>query len=897
MKNLFLLFSTLLLSVAAYGFGDEDPLKTLLSKLEKLRTDYPYEKVHLHLDKPYYTVGDTIWFKTYVVNGENQLSGLSRIVYVELINEKDSIKRSLRLPLTAGLGWGDFILADSLKEGNYRIRAYTNWMRNFGEEYFYDKTLKIGNAYSNDILAKADYSYSKIGTHEKVEVTLSYKDFEGKPLAKKEVSYEVKLNFRDIIKGKGITDDNGILAFSFINTQPFILKSGKINTAIKVDNRFMTKNFPIQSTNNDVDVQFFPEGGQLVNHIRSKVAFKALKSDGLSTSVSGYIIDQNKKKITEFQSTHAGMGCFFIEPETNTSYTAIIKHEDGTERQIALPKALNEGYVLALNNVSDSTNLYLKISASPELVTGKDIILVAQSNHVIQYVSKTKLDKPILSTTLPKKRFPTGILQLTLFSPDYQPMAERLIFIQNNDNLKFRVSTDKTEYSSREKVKMALEVKDDKGNPVQGSFSVAITDYTKVPVNESDENSILSNLLLTTLIQGYIENPNYYFTSVNENKIKDLDNLLLTQGWRRFIWKNILNNAYPPLIFSPEQDFKISGKVLTASGKPVARGKVTLFSTSGTTLTLDTITNMQGEFTFSDLVFEENTKFVIRAENSDGRKNVEIEVNQIPPQLVTRNKNAPEIEININNTLLPYIKNSTERLNELTKYGLAKKSIQLAEVKVTEKKPLVKNSSNLNGAGNADQIITGDQLKNCITLIQCLQRTIRGVIFSGGLPYNTRGNRLMNVMVDGTFTAPDYINIVNPEDVESIEVIRNGSNLAIYGLQAGNGILMINTKHGELNYSATNYAKGALSYTPQGYYIGRDFYAPTYEIQTTSKIKDLRTTIYWKPNIVTDASGKASIEFYTADTAGTYRTVIEGLTLDGKLGRTVYMYQVNKINK
>ena len=145
-KYLILLFSVIA-SLIVLGFvRDDEPLKKILQQIEKYRLQYPQEKIHLHMDKPYYAIGDNIWFKAYVVTAEkNELSDLSKILYVELINDKDSVKQSLALPLTMGLAWGDFSLSDSLKEGNYRIRAYTNWMRNFGEEYFFDKTFTIGN--------------------------------------------------------------------------------------------------------------------------------------------------------------------------------------------------------------------------------------------------------------------------------------------------------------------------------------------------------------------------------------------------------------------------------------------------------------------------------------------------------------------------------------------------------------------------------------------------------------------------------------------------------------------------------------------------------------------------------------------------------------------------------
>ncbi|HEY0769833.1 MAG TPA: Ig-like domain-containing protein, partial [Sphingobacteriaceae bacterium] len=208
-----------LLFISSFAYGQmpaDDHLKKVISQLQQYQVDRPYEKIHLHLDKPYYAIGDNIWFKAYVVQAEkNQPSYLSKILYVELINEKDSIKQTLKLPVFVGLAWGEFSLKDSLKEGNYRIRAYTNWMRNFGEDYFFDKTITIGNAITNNIITGVNYSYSKDGVAQKVTADLSYKDINGNAVAGKDVVYEVQLDAKTVSKGKGKTDGQGNLSLSF----------------------------------------------------------------------------------------------------------------------------------------------------------------------------------------------------------------------------------------------------------------------------------------------------------------------------------------------------------------------------------------------------------------------------------------------------------------------------------------------------------------------------------------------------------------------------------------------------------------------------------------------------------------------------------------------------------
>ncbi|MDB5013914.1 MAG: hypothetical protein JWQ25_2116, partial [Daejeonella sp.] len=564
MKNRFLVLFIILAAIA-FGFAvDDEPVKKILTQLEKYRADYPQEKVHIHLDKPYYAIGDNIWFKAYVVNAEkNQLSNLSKILYVELINEKDSVKQSVMLDLKAGLAWGDFMLTDSLREGNYRIRAYTTWMRNFGNEYYFDKTISIGNSVSNNIYTDATYTFTRISeNNHKVVANIKYTYLDGVPVSKKEVTYDVQLNFRSVAKGKGITDNNGNLKITFTNNQPFILKTGKISTTVKLEESIVNKIIPIKATSNDGDVKFFPESGDLVAGLRSKVAFKAVGADGLSIPISGFISDNTAGKVAEFQTDYGGMGSFNVLPEAGKTYAAQVKFEDGSEKTFLLPRVLPQGYVLSVNNLNPE-KLIVKVQASESIISDGEITLVAQSNGNTLYVSKSKFDSRTLLAEIPKTRFPTGIIQFTLFSQQNEPLAERLIFMNHSDQLNLSVKSDKAVYAKRGKVKIAVDVKDVTGKPVIGSFSLAVTDESKTPYDENKETTIMSNLLLTSDLKGYIEQPNYYFSGVTEAKVKHLDNLMLTQGWRRFTWKNILSNNFTNLSFQPETTVQISGSVKT----------------------------------------------------------------------------------------------------------------------------------------------------------------------------------------------------------------------------------------------------------------------------------------------------------------------------------------------
>lgn len=874
--------------------AQEDPLNGLISKLQRVLEDYPQEKVHIHTDKPYYVVGDSLWFKGYIVNAEkNGLSGLSKILYVDLINERDSIKKSLRIPVVLGLAWGDMVLTDSLTEGNYRLRAYTNWMRNFGEEYYFDKVIRIGRSLPDQVHASVNYTFSKTAGGENIRAEILYVDGEGKPVSSRDVSYSIELDNRVVSRGKGETDDAGKLTIEFTNKQSFLLKSGRIFTQVETgEKRFQNKSFLIKATNAEVDVQFFPEGGQLIAGSRGRVAFKAVGADGLSRTVSGVLKDQTGAVIREFSTEHAGMGAFVFTPAQGATYSATMTFEDGSQKTLDLPKVLASGYNLFVNN-QDDTSIKVSISASADLLGPSPVTLIAESNGVVKFAGRNMLNKPNLVASIPKDRFQTGIVRLTLFSAGMTPVAERLVFVRRTPTIEMTIENNKPEYGLREKVDMSLKTRDGANAPVAVAYSLAVINESKIPSDEDDETTILSNLLLSSDLKGYIEKPNYYFSSVSEVKDQHLDLLMMTQGWSRFTWKNTLAGIFPNIVFKPETGISISGTVKTLGGKPVANGKVMILASKGDGLLLDTVTGADGRFSFDDLKFTDSTRFVIQARNAKDKRNVEIELDRVPPQLVTKSKNSPDIVLNVNASMLPYLQVRRDEYAELRKRGLVRRNILLDEVRVSEKKPPLKNSSNLNGAGRADAVITGDKLRNCVTIEQCLQGQVAGVVFRNGIAYSTRSmNTPMQIIVDGMYVEPDYLTIIQPFDVESIEVLRTIGNTAIYGMRGGGGVLVINTRRGEPNY-AYSYAPGITTYSPAGYHVAREFYSPNYDSPKLNKtLPDLRTTVLWVPHGVTDSSGKGKMSYFTSDNPGVYKVVAEGLDSKGGIFRKVFRYTV-----
>nr|WP_067053140.1 TonB-dependent receptor plug domain-containing protein [Mucilaginibacter sp. L294] len=880
--------------IGIYSFNADDIITRLQRQLDKWSDSHPIEKVHLHLDKPYYTAGDDIWFKAYVITGPmHRLQPDSGILNVELIDAQDSIKQSLKLQLHNGLAYGDFALPDTLHEGNYRIRAYTQYMLNAGSDYIFDRVISIGNVITNKVFTKTTFNTTTQNGRNAVTADINYTDANGIVYAGNAVSYSVMLNNKVLAKGKGVTDANGNMHISLPADNADLLKQGRIVTGISgAGDGTVHKNIPIRTMAGYADVQFFAEGGNMVNGVPAKIAYKAIGTDGLGITIKGTVTNNKGEETAQINPSHLGMGVFIFTPQSGDSYKANIVYPDGTKASVALPKATDNGYVLKV--IEQGAN-DLRIAIAAAKGTTSPFVLVGQSAGKVYYSARSTAGGDAFSTIVPKSKFPSGIVQFTMFSESGEPLNERLVFIQNPaDKLNLSVTAGNQNYQPRQKVNLNIDAKDNDGKPVVGSFSISVTDETKVPVDEDTENNIFASLLLTSDLKGYIEQPSYYFNSNNEKTRADLDVLMLTQGYHRFEWKRVLNDTPSPNQYAVQKTFTISGRVTTPSGAPVANGKVELINFGDGVLQVDTLTDQNGRFAFTDIIYADSLKFLIQARNAKNKRDVVIKMDTVPLPSAANYKNYADYNVSTGNSISVYAQNSKLLYFEQIKAGLGNHIISLKEVLIREKRIALKHSANLNGPGNADQVLLSKDLVNygCVRLADCLQGRLLGVLFNNGVPVTTRGGGRMLIVIDGMNSDAMYMNTLTVNDIQSIEVLRNISTAGIYGGRGGNGVLVITTKRGdEPTYYPQQFSKGIIPYQPKGVYKSRAFYSPKYDAKTNRKIADLRTTVYWKPDVVTPG-GKAMVEYFNAGSAGTYRVIVEGVDSEGNIGRQVFRYKV-----
>lgn len=917
MKTKLTIFVTILLTgllglMLSFINKADDPVDKIVAALQKWADVNPQEKVYLQTDKPYYLVGDTIWFKAYVTTGaKHQLSAISGALYVDLITEGDSLAKQLKLPITTGMAVGNFILDDDLiHEGNYRIRAYTQWMRNAGPEYFYDRTFSIGNSIANTVFAKIDYVYTTNGNKTKIKAILKYTDLKGKPLADKQVSYLLRKSWEVISEGGGKTNAMGELSINLPNKNPNALSQTYLTTKITIaGDEVVAKNFPIKTASLQSDVQFFPEGGSLIAGIKSRVAFKATAPNGLGANIGGSIVDNSDKEVAKIETKHLGMGYFTLTPQAGKTYSAKVTYPDGSSNTVKLPDVATDGYALSVFQTAKNDSVLVKVGASANTLRGgsQNLSLVGQSNGKVYFSTSVPVNKQFTLLYFPIKEVPSGIMQFTLFSADAQPLNERIIFIQNKDDINLNISSNKQTYNRREKVQLAIDAKDGAGNPVAGNFSISVVSETAVPSDEVNENSIFSQLLLSSDIKGYIEKPNYYFVNQNDETRENLDILMLTQGYRRFAWKNVLSGTPPVPYFTPEKlGTEISGIIMGYNKKPVAYARVAILNNK-TGFFRDTVADQNGRFKFRRILFTQGAQFTIHGANAKGKGRVIVKLNNYQKANVIANPNIGDINPDIPQQTKATIDNDIKQDQDLVKHGLISRVQQLKEVRIRAAKARV-GTANIK-ENQADEVYRPDSRQPCSTLRECLEEMYHSRIrFTsvvsqdyGMLWIPTYQNQRYVVLIDSVRVTPEQYQDLLTDSVTNINKIylvheSTAVQMKLLGMYAGQykpplpPVLAIYTKNGNFRYTKSD---GTIDYSPKGYDLTRVFYSPKYDRpQDGPTPADLRSTIYWNPAVLTRTVGRAGLSYFNSDQTGTYRVTIEGIDADGHLGRKIYRYTV-----
>jgi hypothetical protein len=800
-------FSLIFSIISFQKTGAQQIKKETSGEQDKKKITLFFEKVYLHTDRTYYCSGDDIWFKAYLVNAISNIPmETSKNLYVDLISSDAKIIDHKLIHLDMGFGNGDFKLPDSIPSGTYKLRAYTNWIRNFGDIFLFEKEL---NVYSIPDIKP------KITIHEKQKPT----------------------------------------------------------------------------------IQFFPESGSLIYETLNNIAFKALDENGKGCNATGAIVSSDNDTICWFKSSYLGMGTFAFLSLPDKKYYATGIINNSIPFKTELPQPLIKGYGMRIYD-SDTSCFYASIYTNQATLNdnpNNQLIINCLSHNKNCFTGKFLINSENKDIRIPKKNFPGGMVSITLYDSLIRPQCQRLFYVNKKDNIHITLSTDKQVYQPREKVSVNIKVTDNDGLPVKTQLSLTATDNDMVP---EDFSNIVSYLMLESEIKGKIEHPKNYFDPNNPLRFRQLDLLLLTQGWRDFLWRRV-KDSIPRIKYMVEPGITLSGKVRQKLiDHPIPNADITLYIPKAKNNTFFfTKTNEDGNYYLFGIEFYGKQNLIVTTSNEKGKNKGWIFLDN--PD-TTRYPVIPFASATDEFVNKSKFKEESRYQNNISKKNLLTDTIQLKEIvisaaKIKEDKQIKNHIIETGSRPDYIYKIGADDYNydlSSFLLMKVPKSRLSNdpSAVSGGpanrVLFNVSGSEQPpRFIIDGrSFKKGDlsdenFIYDIPLEGIETIMVsftdVYSGSSDV--GFSAGVAISIITNPNA---FQKKNFYTTSKSL--EGYYEARTFYSPLYpDAQTANKQPDLRNTIYWNPKLTTDKNGECTFTYYNTDKENQVKVSAEGLTDKG----------------
>ena len=762
--------------------------EALLAVQEKLavytKTQLP-EKVFVHTDKNFYTAGEIVWYKLYVVDGVfHKPLNASKVGYVELLDKNNTPVFRAKLALDEKGGSASIQLPLGLPSGYYTLRGYTNWMKNMGVAHFFEKSLAI------------------------------------------------------------------------INT----LKSPE------------TKAEKLQPS---YKLQLFPEGGNLVNGLPSKVAFHLTnKLKGISGK--GYLLDAKNDTLASFIPYKFGMGHFDLTPQSGNAYRVTFVIEDGQTISEVLPTAFDRGYTMRLEDAgNDKVKLTIQTNEQADY---PEVYLLAQTRQVVKTVQKNVTTGGTAIFLIDKKSLGEGVSQFTLFDSERKPVCERLYFIPPTATKERNLVTAKAVFNTREKVELSLNATPGE----QESLSLAVYQLDELQADE--DISIEQYLWLTSELNGLIEHPAFYFSKNNKDAAQAADYLMLTHGWRRFKWEDALKSV--PVIKFPRERFGhiVTGKVTDVRTNTPASGIQVFLSVPNTSQKLFTaVSNTAGLVQFNVMGYYGSGEMVAQT-NIQRDSFFKVEILSPFAEMYT-NSAYPRLDV------LP--SQQTALVNH--SIGMQAQHLYISDSINRFYRPSLADSFVFYG-----QPLHRYKLDDYVrfnTMEEVLREYVRQV--SVGVKGNGASLRFkmfheinrdlysddMLVMVDGVpLFDPNKVFQLDPLKIKQLDIINRNY---VFGPTSFRGLANFSSYNGF--YEGVELDARAITIDYEGLQLHREFYSPDYstDMQRSSRLPDLRSTLYWQPKVNTQ-----QLSFYTGDNKGHYLIVLQGIDADGTMVYTTSQFEV-----
>lgn len=531
-------------------------LVRLMQRVWTFNQEVPQEKVYMHFDNTGYFKGEKMWFKAYVVRTDTGMpTDMSAVLYAELVDPSGEVIQKRKVYIDKGMAVGDFSLDTLYVTGFYEVRAYTRYMMNWGGNGIFSRVFPI----FKQPRRAGDYSRMEIDQFSYRKRQPNYREVPHEMLTKEE-------------KAKG--------------------------------NQLKMKRLP----HGQVHVNFYPEGGNLVEGLTSKVAFAVNDDLGKDFDVEGVILDENGELVRGAVTFKNGRGYFDITPDDEPKYLQLTT-ADGKKQKFELPEAMPEGISLTLNTLGDPDVVAMMTStrAMHDRMVGYTLM---HDGRII--ACDTMTCRPQMVLKFVREELPAGVNQLTVFDADGHVLAERLFFICPKNVEAVQVTTPIDHLVPCGKVKLDIQAKPN------ASLSLSAMDIETM--TNGKVGNVLTWMLLSSEVKGYIAHPEYYFESDDREHRMAADLLMMVQGWRRYRWNLMAGNEQFRRIYTIEDKLYVSGILMSNHREaPVENEKLRAYI-----FTLDT-----GDSAYGDCVTDSVGQFAFAVPNSWGEWHLQIVVRDV----------------------------------------------------------------------------------------------------------------------------------------------------------------------------------------------------------------------------------------------------------------------------
>ncbi|MBQ7791009.1 MAG: hypothetical protein IJ377_01800 [Rikenellaceae bacterium] len=874
MKRLFILLITLI--TAATATAQQIPQDRLLDGFARMYANSLQEKVYVMTDKPYYSAGERIWIRGWVVDAVSHTGQTpTNYLYVDLIDAGDNLVQRIKIKRDS-TGFSNAIdLPSDIKAGSYSLVAFTQWQTNWSEDFFFRRRIEIGNSIDDVVMHEVSYV---LGEDSTATALVRFYGFDG-PYAGYRVQCTEKREDKRDRNFTLRTDSYGQVRVEYTPIEGAV---GEIDMLLEVPNRNFKTTVLLPDVNNSIYVDFMPEGGDLIAGTTQRVAFKAIGADGYGRDVVGVVREASGAEVCPFVAQHRGMGVFEFTPKAGTIYYAEVEH-NGRKLHYAMPAVKSVGCALRAEHEGDKWECEVLSSSEFDRST---LGALVHSRGALVYMVNDVTGR----FSIPENVLLEGISQVAIYDRMTGTIySERLLFRHPSEQFVVQTETDRPVTRKRQKVTLDIKVVNDLGQAVSGDYAVAITDKRMVRRNGTDEN-VVTSLLLTSDLGGFVESPADYFGVAREHT----DLLMMTQGWRRFDIGEVVRDSMALPTVSFEQTQTIEGRVSNALNRE-PRGAQLVVHDSYTKLFqhFELGDDRNGKFRIEGLDFPDSTVFTVSALNRKGQDNVlgvELMTPRLPfpkAQILARLKDGkieeyiPSEYLNTNKE--KYYQEGGMRVIDIEEIVVTAKPLESSVFKGVipiHELPVAKFAKTHTTAWDLALKLHGVFAMPDGTFVTREKRgaiTMTEILESEDVNLSPAKNVVPKIYVDDLETPIEELLQIPSEDVVSVSLVPS-YRAGLYGPDdLPQALIFYKLKPDHLRKYRKNASVNSIA--PLGYKQAVEYYQPKYEVPNQP---DLRTTVAWVPAVQFDEEGRATIEFYTADRTIDYDVVVEGITDDGR---------------